>query len=312
MQISLTFSSAWQQLKSHKITCEEAVKLLVDDQAIVNLDLLDSEVNLRFFREVPNRQSLPPLIPLLLWRNCYYLGSPVALKEEEIKKISDHTLTSIKIIPIAEKSYRAWYLTQTFNANSISANSLVNPLTGETEPEDITATTELCLSRAADQIGRVKTIISGALRNRASDIHLEPMPEGLRVRYRIDGVLRNITTLPLDVSRKVVVTLKVMSEMDISESRRPQDGRIGEKYAADTLSDVGLDMRVSTLPCVGGEKIVIRLLPSRNPYTDMNKLGFFPSSLDTYTRLLSQPHVMIIIIGLYGLVKTRTFYTILQ
>ncbi|MBD1903482.1 Flp pilus assembly complex ATPase component TadA, partial [Trichocoleus sp. DQ-A3] len=225
MQTSITFPSAWQQLKSHKITCEEAVKLLVDEQGVVNLDLLDSEVNLRFFRKASNRQSFPPLIPLLLWRNCYYLGSTVALKEEEVKKLSHCTLTDIKIIPIAEKSYRAWYVTQTFNTNSISATSLINPLTGEAEPEDITETTELCLSRAADQIGRVKTIISGALRNRASDIHLEPMPEGLRVRYRIDGVLRNITTLPLDVSRKVVVTLKVMSEIDIAESRRPQDGR---------------------------------------------------------------------------------------
>ena len=98
-----------------------------------------------------------------------------------------------------------------------------NPLTGEVEQENIGKMTELHLSKATDQIGRIKTLISGALRNRASDIHLEPTLDGLRVRYRIDGILRNITTLPLDVSRRAVVALKVMADMDISESRRPQD-----------------------------------------------------------------------------------------
>jgi general secretion pathway protein E/type IV pilus assembly protein PilB len=83
----------------------------------------------------------------------------------------------------------------------------------------------------------------------------------LRVRYRIDGVLRDITKLKLDISRKVIVALKVMSGMDIAESRRPQDGRIGEKYAGNEDAELGMDMRVSTLPCVGGEKAVIRLLP---------------------------------------------------
>jgi type II secretory ATPase GspE/PulE/Tfp pilus assembly ATPase PilB-like protein len=105
----------------------------------------------------------------------------------------------------------------------------VNPITGELDAEDISETTEIYLSKADDQIGRIRTLLSGALRNRASDIHLEPMPDGLRVRYRIDGVLRDITTLPADLSRRVVIALKVMSKMDIAESRRPQDGRIEEK-----------------------------------------------------------------------------------
>ena len=103
---------------------------------------------------------------------------------------------------------------QNLNNNRISSTPLVNPLTGEQEAEDITGTTEMYLSKADDQIGRIKTLLSGALRNRASDIHLEPMPEGLRVRYRIDGVLRDITTLPPDLNRKVIVALKVMSDTD--------------------------------------------------------------------------------------------------
>lgn len=312
MSNSLTFRSAWTRLKNREIDCEEALQLLVDEKGVVNLDVLDSEVSARFFREIPNRSDLPPVIPLLLWRSCYYLGCPVALTENEIQKLSDRTFTNIKIIPIADKSYRAWYLSQTFNSNSISSTSAVNPLTGETEPEDITETTELYLKKADDQISRIKTIISGALRNRASDIHLEPAQEGLRVRYRIDGILRSITTLSPDVSRRAIVALKVMCDMDIAESRRPQDGRIGENYTSGEETELGLDMRVSTLPCVGGEKAVIRLLPRRNPFSGLEQLGFSAKKLALYTSWLQQPQGIIILTGPTGSGKTSTLYNSLQ
>jgi general secretion pathway protein E/type IV pilus assembly protein PilB len=312
MQTCVTISSAWQQLKNREITCEKALKLLVNEQGIVNLNWLDTEVSSRFFREFPNRSCLPPVIPLLLWRNCYYLGTPVTLCSKDIQKLSARTLTDIKILPIAAKSYRTWYLTQNFNANSISSAALVNPLTGEAETENISEVTELYLSKAADQISRIKTIISGALRNRASDIHLEPMSDGLRVRYRIDGILRDITTLPPDVSRKAIVALKVMCNMDISESRRPQDGRIAENYTSGEQTQLGLDMRVSTLPCVAGEKAVIRLLPRENPFSGLEELGFSPHKLSTYSRWLQQPQGMIILTGPTGSGKTSTLYNSLQ
>ncbi len=320
MQTLLSLCFAWQQLRNGQITCEEALKILVDEEGIVNLDQLDPEVSSRFFRGVTNRRDLPPVIPLLLWRSCYYLGSPVSLSNEEIKKLSDavskgsalRTFTDIKIIPIASKSYRAWYLTQNFNSNGISSVQLVNPLTGLVETEDITETTELYLKKADDQIKRIKTIISGALRNRASDIHLEPTPEGLRVRYRIDGILRDITTLPPDVSRKAIVALKVMSNMDIAESRRPQDGRIGENYVSGEGTQLSLDMRVSTLPCVGGEKAVIRLLPRENPFSGLEDLGFSQSKLSIYKSWLCQPQGMIILTGPTGSGKTSTLYNSLQ
>lgn len=313
MQSTITILSPWYRLKKGEINCEKALNLLVDETGIVKVDLLDSELNARFFRQVRDRiTDLPPVIPLLLWRNCYYLGCPVELSSEEIEKLSDRTLTPIKIIPIADKSYRAWFLSQTFNSNSLSASSLINPLTGEAEQEDISEVTELYLSKADDQISRIKTIISGALRNRASDIHLEPTPDGLRVRYRIDGILRDITTLPPEISRRVIVAIKVMSNMDIAESRRPQDGRIGEKYAAGSDTELRLDMRVSTLPCIGGEKTVIRLLPKQNPFSSLEDLGFTPKKLDIYKNWLVQPQGMIILTGPTGSGKTSTLYNSLQ
>lgn len=304
--------SVWQQLKNRELTCEEALHLLIDEDGNVTLSLLDVEVSNRFLREFPDRSALPPVIPLLLWRNCYYLGSPVPITPEAIKQLGDRTLTDIKVISVSDKSYRAWYHAHNLDSNRISAQPFVNPLTGELDQEDIREVTAELLSKAVDQIGRIKTIISGALRNRASDIHLEPTADGLRVRYRIDGILRDITTLPQDISRRAIVALKVMADMDIAESRRPQDARIGEKYADGQDTELGLDMRVSTLPCVGGEKAVIRLLPRQNPFSSMDELGFSPQALTIYKNWLKQPQGMVIFTGPTGSGKTSTLYTSLQ
>jgi type II secretory ATPase GspE/PulE/Tfp pilus assembly ATPase PilB-like protein len=305
-------ASVWQQLKNREITCELALKLLVDEQGRLNLSLLDAEVSSRFFQQVANRQDLLPIVPLLLWRNCYYLGSSVVLEPAAIKLLSDRTGSAIKIIPITENSYRNWFQMQQVDANGMSSAAIVNPLTGEFEQEDLSEIAECSFAKASDQMERIKTLIAGALRNRASDIHLEPTPHGLRIRYRIDGILREVTTLSPAIGRRVIVALKVMCNMDISESRRPQDGRIGERYTADQNTEVGLDMRVNTLPCVGGEKVVIRLLPQQNSFSNMKNLGFSPKTLTIYQGWLQQPQGMIILTGPTGSGKTSTLYTSLQ
>lgn len=312
MQSDTITTSAWQRLKTQEISCEQALRLLIDEQGAVNLALLDGDVSSRFLRHFSDKSSLPRVIPLLLWRGCYYLGSPVSFSPEAITSLAERTGSGIKIISITDKSYRAWFHTQNLKLNSISSVPLVNPLTGEDYQEDITETTEIHLSKSDSQIDRIKTLLSGALRNRASDIHLEPLSDGLRVRYRIDGVLRDITTLAADLSRKVIVALKVMSNMDIAESRRPQDGRIAEKYVSAEEAESGMDMRVSTLPCMGGEKAVIRLLPRKNPFSDMDNLGFSKITLPTYKGWLQQPQGMIILTGPTGSGKTSTLYTSLQ
>ncbi len=86
--ISSSVSSAWQQLRNHEISCEEALSLLIDAQGSVNRERLDSDVSNRFFRHFPDRNALPPVIPLLLWRGCYYLGSPVTVSLEVIRELS--------------------------------------------------------------------------------------------------------------------------------------------------------------------------------------------------------------------------------
>ncbi len=315
MQATPNQQSVWQKLRSNEITsCKEALNMLIDEKKKIRIDFLDTELSDRFFRAFEDRNTLPPVIPLLLWRSCYYLGSPRELSVEEEKKICDRTLTEIKTIIITPESYRAWFRRQSIpNQSGLNCSPLINPLTGETEQADISEVTELYLSKASDQTRRINALISVAMQHRASDIHLEPTVHGLRVRYRIDGILRDIKLLPLEVSRKIIVALKVMCNMDIAESRRPQDGRIAKNYASSEELNLDLDMRVSTLPCVGGEKVVIRLLPRENPFSNhIDGLGFTPRSLKIYQTWLQQPQGLIIMTGPTGSGKTSTLYTSLQ
>lgn len=313
----------WVRLQNKQINCAEAIAQLVDPSGSVNFDLLSDEVSNRFFRFFPNHQDLPPVIPLLLWQGCFYVGTPTELDAEAISRLSRRTSTSIQTVSISLRSYRSWYLVHHPAGSGVPLSKLVvvTPSTStavsvaeaDIEPDNICEITELSLRRADNQISRIKTLIERAVRYGASDIHLEPTQEGLRVRYRIDGILRDITTLSSSFSRKAVVALKVMADLDISESRRPQDGRIGDSYALDRDgSQVGIDMRVSTLPCVGGEKAVIRLLPRQNPFSGLEDLGFSDRDLELYKGWLQQSQGTIVITGPTGSGKTSTLYNSLQ
>jgi type II secretory ATPase GspE/PulE/Tfp pilus assembly ATPase PilB-like protein len=144
--------------------------------------------------------------------------------------------------------------------------------------------TSLCLLNRTElsPLNQIKTIVANALRHRVSDIHLEPTTEGLKIRYRIDGILQDVSTIAPEISRKVVVAIKVKANMDIAESRRPQDGRIDEG---------AVNMRVSTLPTPAGEKVVIRLLPRKNSFTNLSDLGFSGAALSCTIAGYNNPKV---------------------
>lgn len=303
--------SIWQRLRKRELNCESALAQLVNSQGELSLELLDEEVSDRFFQTFPDRRQLPPVIPLLLWRNCYYLGCPVSVSPEVVRQMSDRTGTEIRVVAIAVHSYRVWLSSSPFGPSSNSAVAELPP-DPSTKTDSLNQIAELSLAKATDQMERIQTIIAGALQSRASDVHLEPLLEGLRIRYRIDGILRDIAMLSPDYSRRVIVALKVMCNMDIAESRRPQDGRIGEQYRGSQGVISHVDMRVSTLPCVGGEKAVIRLLPQENPFSTLDTLGFSEKPLNVYKTWLRQPQGMIIFTGPTGSGKTSTLYTSLQ
>jgi type II secretory ATPase GspE/PulE/Tfp pilus assembly ATPase PilB-like protein len=310
-------NSLQKQLRHRHISLEDALKILKDGGDLWCVDWVDADLCNQFFRKTKNTPNLPPVIPLILWQNCYYLGATSPLTPEQRRALSYCLGTDTKVFPISAESYRQWFRHYNSEHHRNSAETQRDPLTGEILPENIQETAQLHLSQVDDQIERIKTLILSALRNRASDIHLEPLVDGLRVRYRIDGMLRHVTTFSPEVGRRIVVALKVMSQMDIADSRRPQDGRIGEKYQLGQ-EDYGLDLRVNTLPCVSSlkgkasEKAVLRLLKQDSSCTPLPEIGFTPTTFPIYQSWLEQPQGMIILTGPTGSGKTSTLYASLK
>jgi type IV pilus assembly protein PilB len=157
----------------------------------------------------------------------------------------------------------------------------------------------------------VNVILVESLRRGASDIHIEPYERELRVRFRVDGILYNIMSPPLKLRDALISRLKIMSKLDISEKRLPQDGRIKIKLRHEGRSRE-LDFRVSSLPTLFGEKVVLRLLDKEKLMLDMTKLGFEPSSLEKFKRNIEKPYGMVLVTGPTGSGKTNTLYSALQ
>ena len=154
----------------------------------------------------------------------------------------------------------------------------------------------------------VNRILSSALKQGASDIHIEPYEQELRVRFRIDGLLNTVMTPPLSQKDAVTSRIKIMAKLDISEKRLPQDGRM--KIRLTREGRVGdLDLRVSVLPTLHGEKVVLRLLDRDRLMLDMTQLGFEPDSLQRFESAILQPYGMVLVTGPTGSGKTSTLYS---
>ena len=166
------------------------------------------------------------------------------------------------------------------------------------------------LLRAKDQppaIRIVNSIISDALRHNASDVHIEPKTKYVMVRYRIDGLLHDKIHIPLSMHPLIVSRIKIMCELDIAERRRPQDGRVTVKTSSKMV-----DMRISTLPTIIGEKLVLRILDKNAAIKDIEELGLSEGDLGKISRLVSQPQGIILSTGPTGSGKTTTLYSLLR
>ncbi|PYU23736.1 MAG: type IV-A pilus assembly ATPase PilB [Acidobacteria bacterium] len=167
------------------------------------------------------------------------------------------------------------------------------------------------LERAADEapiIKLVNLVLTDAVKRGASDIHVEPYERELRVRFRVDGLLQSVMSPPLKLKDAIASRIKIMAKLDISEKRLPQDGRIMIKYRRDGKIKE-LDFRVSTVPTLFGEKIVMRLLDKENLRLDMTKLGFEPESLVKFEKAILRPYGMVLVTGPTGSGKTNTLYS---
>jgi type IV pilus assembly protein PilB len=154
----------------------------------------------------------------------------------------------------------------------------------------------------------VNGIFVNAIKSGASDIHVEPYENSLRVRYRVDGVMYTVMNLPTKIKAALTSRIKIMSKLDIAERRLPQDGRIKLKLGKKR----DIDFRVSVLPCLFGEKTVLRLLDKGNLQVDLTKLGFEQAALDDFMEALNKPYGMLLVTGPTGSGKTTTLYSALN
>ncbi len=154
----------------------------------------------------------------------------------------------------------------------------------------------------------VNGIFVNAIKSGASDIHVEPYENSLRVRYRVDGVMYTVMNLPIKIKAALTSRIKIMAKLDIAERRLPQDGRIKLKLGKKRE----IDFRVSVLPCLFGEKSVLRLLDKANLQVDLTKLGFEVAAMDDFMEALNKPYGMILVTGPTGSGKTTTLYSALS
>ena len=194
-----------------------------------------------------------------------------------------------------------------FSVDSVTADLDVEQLELESETIDLDLGGAQQLAEGSPVINLVNYAIVQAVRQGASDIHIEPGQKSTSVRFRIDGSLREVMKPRKDLHAAIVSRVKVMAKLDIAEHRQPQDGRLHVR-----IHRREVDLRVSTLPTVLGEKVVLRVLDRASITFDLNHLGFPQESLSTVQRILSRPHGLVLVTGPTGSGKTTTLYSAIE
>ncbi|MDA8196607.1 MAG: ATPase, T2SS/T4P/T4SS family [Actinomycetota bacterium] len=190
-------------------------------------------------------------------------------------------------------------------SDSVEANAIA-----ASEIAEINSDTTANLKEIADEGPIVKLVnatIAQAVNDRASDIHIEPQSDGVRLRHRIDGVLHEVSNLPKNLQSGVISRIKIMADLNIAERRVPQDGRI-----SGVIGGRSIDLRVATLPTNYGEKVVLRILENSTAMRDLADLGFLPRSLEAYSKSFKKPYGTILVTGPTGSGKSTTLYATLN
>jgi general secretion pathway protein E len=235
--------------------------------------------------------------------NVLHRSSPEPVILAEISRI---TRRNISLTQTSDDSFNA-LLAQTYEQGSDQAMAMMegvgdeldlNELAETLEPEDLMESDD-----DAPIIRLINALLSEAIKVNASDVHFEPFENRLRIRFRVDGMLREILQPPGNIAPLVISRIKVMAKLDIAEKRLPQDGRISLRVAGRAV-----DVRVSTLPSGHGERVVMRLLDKQAGRLDLEHLGMSPQVHDSFLHLLQKPHGIILVTGPTGSGKTTTLY----
>ncbi len=305
-------SSVIRELVRLGFTAEDTLtEFLAKQFSIEKVDLSPSEIEDSVFGLVPpqliQKHQLVP-VKLLGSTLTVAMADPTDLVAiNEVKFITGYGVRVMLAPPSAIKK------TLDHRFGGVSYDEVLKKF-GDGEMEVIHETDDVNLQELqqatmeAPVVTLVNAILADAAKRRASDIHIEPYEKIFRVRFRVDGVLQEIMSPPLRLKNPLVSRLKVMAGLDIAERRLTQDGRIKLKMG------VGgeLDIRVSVLPTLFGEKVVMRLLDKSNLQLDMSKLGFDPPTLKDFLEAIHKPYGMILITGPTGSGKSTTLYSALS
>jgi len=240
----------------------------------------------------------------------------VAMAEPQFLPTIDRLrqLTSCRIRPVLALEANILEFVKKYASGDVDVDAFLTSLAEsdvevvEREAVDDGPTTDLDTMVAGSPIiNLVNIALLTAVKDRSSDIHIEPTRNGTRIRYRIDGVLRDLMKPPAGMHAAIVSRVKVIGKMDIAEKRLPQEGRV--RIVAEGRD---IDLRVSSMPTLLGEKLVIRLLDKSNLHVRMEDLGFRSDALESFTRMLKRPHGLVLVTGPTGSGKTTTLYSALD
>lgn len=295
-------------------------RLLIESGAITEVDLvrvLAWQVGLDFIDldDYPIDSSVVSLIPESVARR--YQALPVAWEDGKLIVVmadpsNVFAIDDIRAITKAEVKTAVTTATQLetaidkYNRLDADVDSLAQEAADDLDlMDDLAAIHEVV--EDAPIVKFVNMLITQAVSDRASDIHVEPSEKDLRIRFRIDGVLHEVMRSPRSIQNGVISRLKIMADINIAERRIPQDGRISV-----TMGGKGIDLRVATLPTVYGEKVVMRILDKTQAMLSLDDLGFLPESFSRFQECYTKPNGTILVTGPTGSGKSTTLYATLN
>ena len=313
---SITQEQLEKALAFHKSSGERLGRVLVNMRFITEtalLKVLEQKLGVPLIdpATTPIDPNAAQLIPMTLAER--YVAIPISKTGNRLMVVmADPTnfyaiddmrmVTQCEIDPaLASESSIMRAIDQTYGVSELVQKSI-----SQMQRDDYVYTAEMETAEYAPVINIVNSLISQAIKSGASDIHLEPMENHMRARVRIDGVLREITTFPKHTQGAIISRVKILASMDIAERRTPQDGRIQVQEAGRAV-----DLRVSSLPTLYGEKVVMRILDQKAVILDVNLLGFSEDNLRRFRVLYKHSYGMILITGPTGSGKTTTLYSTL-
>lgn len=305
-----------QYIVAQNIVSAEATSMLVSQNfgaPLLDLDSMDPDilptalVNEKLIR----RHNI---MPLYTRGNYLFLATDDPSNQNSLKEIQFHTGLHVSAV-IVETNKLEVLIDKLLNEKE--SQGLTDYMEDSSELEDLEISSEdegqeLGGSKEAHEdapvVKFVNKIIVDAIKKGVSDIHFEPYEREYRIRYRLDGILSEIATPPISLANRITARMKIMSNLDISERRIPQDGGFKMKISR-TRS---IDFRISTCPVVGGEKVVVRILDPANAQLSAENLGFNPTQQADFLHAIEKPQGMILVTGPTGSGKTVTLYTALN